>query len=303
MLSPEALGFDTYARVGSGEVLVLCPFHGDHHASMSVNLYSGYFHCFSCGASGGPGKLIARTGGKLTELDYIAELELVSREEREVSIYQLMQAGQQADSSNAYLISRGIEEAEMRRYRIMDYRNCVGIPLYDREEKLIGIQMRNTTRNGIWRYRVIGSKPNVWHNRMWTPDNANILIVEGIFAAIRLCKYSIAPAVATMGAGHDGHIELLPDQYGRVMFDNDEAGRKGAARILVNTLNCSAYMPGVEADELDGKKLLDIVDDDKAWKEYPADIAQYSTDPRTFEEYVHKLTTRSLGVKSREFWL
>jgi len=31
----------------------LCPFHNERHPSFSVNLKSGAFFCFSCGASGG----------------------------------------------------------------------------------------------------------------------------------------------------------------------------------------------------------------------------------------------------------
>jgi DNA primase len=32
---------------------VLCPFHDDHEASLSVNLKEGHFKCFACGAKGG----------------------------------------------------------------------------------------------------------------------------------------------------------------------------------------------------------------------------------------------------------
>lgn len=34
------------------EVLMLCPFHQDQQASLSINLTSGLFHCFGCGAKG-----------------------------------------------------------------------------------------------------------------------------------------------------------------------------------------------------------------------------------------------------------
>ena len=32
---------------------VLCPFHDDHHPSLSINLQKGYFKCHSCDAKGG----------------------------------------------------------------------------------------------------------------------------------------------------------------------------------------------------------------------------------------------------------
>ncbi|NUQ57732.1 MAG: hypothetical protein HUT38_04605, partial [Candidatus Paceibacter sp.] len=37
---------------GNPEALGLCPFHNDHHPSLSVNLETGLFRCFSCNAKG-----------------------------------------------------------------------------------------------------------------------------------------------------------------------------------------------------------------------------------------------------------
>lgn len=37
---------------GKPEALGLCPFHDDHHPSMSVNLESGLYYCHACGAGG-----------------------------------------------------------------------------------------------------------------------------------------------------------------------------------------------------------------------------------------------------------
>src|SRR3990172_11480669 len=37
---------------GKSETVGLCPFHDDHHPSLSVNLSSGLYNCFSCGAKG-----------------------------------------------------------------------------------------------------------------------------------------------------------------------------------------------------------------------------------------------------------
>ena len=33
--------------------MALCPFHDDHHPSLSVNINNGLFNCFACGAKGG----------------------------------------------------------------------------------------------------------------------------------------------------------------------------------------------------------------------------------------------------------
>ena len=47
-----------------GWVLALCPFHPDRHPSLSVNLETSGFYCFSCGEKGGDivGFLMKRDG-------------------------------------------------------------------------------------------------------------------------------------------------------------------------------------------------------------------------------------------------
>jgi putative DNA primase/helicase len=39
--------------IKSDQATGLCPFHDDHNPSLSLNLTSGVFNCFSCGAKGG----------------------------------------------------------------------------------------------------------------------------------------------------------------------------------------------------------------------------------------------------------
>lgn len=46
-----------------GQATGLCPFHSDSNPSLSLNLSSGAFNCFSCGAKGGPVDLLMQTGG------------------------------------------------------------------------------------------------------------------------------------------------------------------------------------------------------------------------------------------------
>jgi hypothetical protein len=57
-LLPPALSFwegefGSLGRGGKSWRRVLCPFHRDHHPSLSVNAESGGFYCFACGAKGG----------------------------------------------------------------------------------------------------------------------------------------------------------------------------------------------------------------------------------------------------------
>ena len=42
----------------------LCPFHDDHHASLSFSVRRNSYRCFVCGASGGPIDLVMKYLGK-----------------------------------------------------------------------------------------------------------------------------------------------------------------------------------------------------------------------------------------------
>lgn len=52
-LAPESITQDL-------SVLLLCPFHDDTRASLSVSLEKDLYYCFGCGATGGPVDFIAR---------------------------------------------------------------------------------------------------------------------------------------------------------------------------------------------------------------------------------------------------
>jgi hypothetical protein len=46
---------NTFSKISTSQewAKVICPFHDDHHPSLSVNLQKGYFKCHSCDAKGG----------------------------------------------------------------------------------------------------------------------------------------------------------------------------------------------------------------------------------------------------------
>ena len=52
-----------YKGTKPGQATGLCPFHSDSNPSLSLNLSSGAFNCFSCGAKGGPVDLFMQVWG------------------------------------------------------------------------------------------------------------------------------------------------------------------------------------------------------------------------------------------------
>lgn len=64
---------------GTDQVLVCCPFHDDSTPSLSVNIASGVFNCFACGAKGNGFDLYMKIQGcdfktTLTELEKLADI-------------------------------------------------------------------------------------------------------------------------------------------------------------------------------------------------------------------------------------
>ena len=153
----------------------LCPFHNDHHASLSFKVSKNTFRCFVCGASGGPIDLVMKYFGKdfreatkwladenniiLTEykpqpsdLDQQTSFD-ASRYER------FFEHPWLNDEARRFLFDeRRLDPRVVRWCRLTSWKDKQGvpwlqIPYYDREGKLIGIQNRNLVRGGYPRFR------------------------------------------------------------------------------------------------------------------------------------------------------
>ena len=150
----------------------LCPFHDDHHASLSFSVRRNSYRCFVCGASGGTIDLVMHYLGKpfREACRWLAEgppLLLpqgggTARSEslpsgrfgggRDLSFYaRFFERPFLNDEARRFLYEeRKIDPRVVRWCRLTSWRDKQGIPwlqipYYDREGKLIGIQNRNLT--------------------------------------------------------------------------------------------------------------------------------------------------------------
>lgn len=142
----------------------LCPFHDDHHASMSFHRGRNTFRCFVCGAHGGTIDLVMQH----LRLDFRAacrwledpcltpEPSMTSTgtapEVRRCSVEHYARFFEHpwlSDEARRFLYAeRRLDERVVRWCRLTSWRDKHGvpwlqIPYYDREGKLIGIQNRN----------------------------------------------------------------------------------------------------------------------------------------------------------------
>ena len=146
----------------------LCPFHDDHHASLSFRVSKNTFRCFVCGASGGTIDLVMRylnkpfldacrwlmDGSGVTVngsgVDKPHTSEIRHQTSFDASRYErYFEHPFLNDEARRFLFDeRRLDPRVVRWCRLTSWRDKQGIPwlqtpYYDREGKLVGVQNRN----------------------------------------------------------------------------------------------------------------------------------------------------------------
>ena len=157
----------------------LCPFHNDHHASLSFKASKNMYRCFVCGASGGPIDLVMHYLNKsfLDACRWLADEHGVILEERGKWKEERDMSGGTAKAFDASRYERFFERPwlndEARRFlfderridprvvrwcRLTSWKDRQGVPwlqtpYYDREGRLVGVQKRNLVKGATPRFR------------------------------------------------------------------------------------------------------------------------------------------------------
>jgi hypothetical protein len=157
----------------------LCPFHDDHHASLSFSVRRNTFRCFVCGASGGTIDLVMRclNKGFRDATKWLADEHNVILTDNRFNGQCSMVNGQSPkpfdaqryeryfdhlwlnDEARRFLFDeRRLDERVVRWCRLTSWRDKQGvswlqIPYYDREGHLVGVQNRNLVKGAMPRFR------------------------------------------------------------------------------------------------------------------------------------------------------
>ena len=143
----------------------LCPFHDDHHASMSFSTSRNTFRCWACGAHGGTIDLVMQHLGKdfkeacewLNDGQFIVHSaeSIVKNTPRVVfdakRFERYFERPWLNESAQHFLFEeRKLDERVVRWCRLTSWKDKQGvpwlqIPYYDRDGKLVGVQNRNLT--------------------------------------------------------------------------------------------------------------------------------------------------------------
>ena len=191
----------------------LCPFHDDHHASLSFKVSKNTYKCFVCGAGGGTIDLVMRSINKdfkeacrwladeagvvlfrppLTE-DCSMKTQSPTQEGKtrpfDASRYErFFERPWLNEAARKFLYEeRRIDPRVVRWCRLTSWKDRDGVPwlqtpYYDQQGKLIGMQNRNLVKGGSPRFRFpSGSQCNLYNlpvlNRLKSGDT--LFIAEG----------------------------------------------------------------------------------------------------------------------------
>jgi DNA primase len=154
----------------------LCPFHDDHHASMSFKVSKNTFRCFVCGASGGVIDLVMRYLGK----DFVEACRWLGAPSILPQLGEVIPASEASpsggrwegaryarffehpflnDDARQFLYDeRRLDPRVVAWCRLTSWKDRQGvpwlqIPYYNKEGKLIGVQNRNLIKGALPRFR------------------------------------------------------------------------------------------------------------------------------------------------------
>ena len=159
----------------------LCPFHDDHHASLSFCTRRNTFRCFACGAHGGTIDLVMKRQnmGFKEACQWLTTLQLprggvYESASQEASPRGGLEGVASFDASRyaryfehpfllpearRFLFSeRHLDERVVRWCRLTSWKDrrevpWLQIPYYDEEGRLVGVQNRNLVKGGLPRFR------------------------------------------------------------------------------------------------------------------------------------------------------
>ena len=237
----------------------LCPFHNDHHASLSFKVSKNTYRCFVCGASGGPIDLVMRYLNKdfVEACRWLADehnviLEGDRRQEsgdsREVKPFDASRYERfferpwlNTEARRFLFEERRLDSRVVRWCRLTSWKDKQGVPwlqtpYYNREGKLVGVQNRNLVKGATPRFRFPQGAQCTIYNlpvlNLLRPGES-LFIAEGCSDCWSLLsaghKAIAIPSATLLGKKDQELLRSLSQKRGTEFHmwpDNDEPGER-----------------------------------------------------------------------------
>lgn len=237
-----------------GRYHVLCPWHIERTASLSVNNDKGLFHCFGCGASGSVIDLVAR-------FEKISPREAADRLSRDFEIGESTMFRSEALSTRARITDwktkknikavsipydlrelpsgyRELSKRAINHFALSLTDHGVFIPHFDLAGRIIGYSIRRPDGLHPKYLNSVGFPKGIpygtYQNKEEIIKRGFAIVTEGQFDAITLWDRGYKNVVSLMGSSmqeQQAHLLLSLTTRLLILFDGDKPGRIGAAHV------------------------------------------------------------------------
>ena len=235
---------------------VRCPFHEDRTPSLSIQLQGaklGCWHCHGCGKGGDLFDFYAASHQLSCDRDFPEILRRLSealgiapsasktetkngRQPKSDALERFRQA-LKGKSRTDLMRQRGLTDEVIHRFQIGLSRNKLVFPIWDETEQLLGFKVHRGPHlrpDGRPTPRGKGVPALVYPKPPRIDEAGPLWVAEGEPDVWRLAVEGHRAITGTAGASHwrDEWTECLRDKDLIVAYDNDEAGRKGQAKVV-----------------------------------------------------------------------
>lgn len=252
-------------KAHDANILISCPCHKDgfeKHASCRIladetcpDLEAGYAYCFSCGYS----EPFAQVIGDLFDRDRAFGEEwlverfgntFVEQEEflQEIVLDKATVKKEYLDEStlvpfdfyHPYMWKRKLSKEVVDQFRVGydKERDAITFPVYDEKHRLVMVTARSVNSKRFWIPKDV-DKPVYLLYDILDRGVQTVYVAESQINALTLRTWGL-DSVALFGTGSDKQYHTLKKSGIRnyiLLFDGDEAGRKGAMRFKKNMPN------------------------------------------------------------------
>jgi len=257
-----------------GEARVSCPFHEDVVPSASINVYTGLFHCFSCGASYNLPQLLNVLNKKKFPTIKDAKIFLINN----YSSKRLLELVNRAEEYHHYLLEHPelLNNFSKKRMLSVDIIKKKGIG-YNPKNKYYSIPIFDDIGNlhGI-KYYSFNKKPKMF----WEKDDAlvntnylypiesvlnelsQVILVEGELDALTLIDRGFNAVSFTSGSSsfNDNLKNYFRKKNIIIFYDNDKPGEKGSLMVAKKLKNIASSIKIFDWSIIEAEESMDITD-------------------------------------------